>query len=79
MDTLILVIGLILASGAIVVGVAFYRGRFRLASVSTKDKIQFVLMRKKDPAQQDARNTPLKAESSGLKTSELPSLDEEKR
>jgi hypothetical protein len=54
MYTLILVLVLMFVAAAALMAVAFYRGAFRLASTST-EKVQFVLMRKKDPNLVDAK------------------------
>jgi hypothetical protein len=73
METLIIVIVLCLVGVAIVICVAFSRGWFSLASVPTENKIQFVLMRKKETVQQEAKKAPVNAESSGLKHPQPPS------
>ena len=50
MYELILVLVLLAVSVVILFGVAFYRGWFRLAVIPAHDKLQFVLMRKKEKA-----------------------------
>jgi hypothetical protein len=62
MDTLIVVLAVVAGGIAIMTGIAFYRGWFRLASVPTNSKGQFVLMRKSDAINQPVKNDPGNAE-----------------
>jgi hypothetical protein len=58
MDTLIIVFVVIAASMAVVIGLAVYRGLFRLALPPTESRGQFLLMRKSNSNPADAKITP---------------------
>jgi hypothetical protein len=62
MVTLAIVFGAIIAVSAIAVCVAFYRGWFQLAVVPVEDKMDFVLMSKKNAIGMSANRLPPKAD-----------------
>lgn len=78
MNTLILVLAVIAVSVFVLIGVAFHRGLFRLAS-PTEPRVEFVLMRKKDKNLVDPKITPESAKSAGLTPAKTPTPNGESR
>jgi hypothetical protein len=77
MDILILIIVVAAAGAAIVLGVAFSQGWFRLAPVPTSQKYQFVLMRKAGIVYEDSKSAPVNAPPPAVKTAEPPVQNED--
>lgn len=69
MDSTMVVLAVLAAALMVLTVVAFYRGWFRLASLPVEERMQFILMRKKDKSNENEKNTAMSPQAAGQRGS----------